>query len=49
MMFFWDETVAKRGSGEIVSCLLKFVSIHFTKLKEGETRTLVIWSDRCIG
>lgn len=49
MMFFWDETIAKRGSAEIVSCILKYVVLHFSILKTGETRKLTIWSDRCVG
>lgn len=48
-MFFWDETIGKRGSAEITSCVLKYVSANFRTLTIGETRTLVIWSDRCVG
>lgn len=49
MMFFWDETIGKRGSAEVASCILKYITLHFSKLMEGETRRLVIWSDRCVG
>lgn len=49
MMFFWNETVGKRGSAEVASCILKYVTLHFSKLKKGEARKLVLWSDRCVG
>ena len=49
MMFFWDETVGKRGAAEVSSCILKYIEIHFTPLKPGEARVLIFWSDRCIG
>lgn len=49
MMFFWDETIGKRGSAEVASCVLKYITSHYLKLREGEIRKLIIWSDRCIG
>lgn len=49
MMFFWDETVGKRGAAEVSSCILKYTEIHFTPLKPGEACVLIFWSDRCIG
>ncbi|KAJ8887652.1 hypothetical protein PR048_013870 [Dryococelus australis] len=48
-MNIWDETVGKRGSADIVSCILKDVPDNFAVLKEGEERKLIIWSDRCVG
>lgn len=48
-MCFWNETIAKRGSIEVTSCILRYVKIHFKPLHPGETRKLILWSDRCIG
>lgn len=39
-MFFWNETVGKRGSAEIATCLLKYVELHVPKMTPGPTRTL---------
>ncbi|KAJ8897504.1 hypothetical protein PR048_002851 [Dryococelus australis] len=47
-MFVWNESVAKCGSSEIPSCILKYIELHFEPLKVGEIRKLVVWSDRCI-
>lgn len=48
-MFLWHESIAKRGSKEIGSCILKYVTATFRKLQQGEERKLIVWSDRCIG
>lgn len=49
-MCFWHESVAKRGSAEIASCLLKYVSTHFKPMENiGTDRKLIVWSDRCVG
>lgn len=48
-MFLWDETIAKRGSAEITSCVWAYVLHTLSPLPEGKTRNLIIWSDRCIG
>lgn len=49
VMHVWHETTAKRGSAEIVSCLLSFILSHFKPLERCESRSLIIWSDRCVG
>jgi len=43
-MYCWTENVAKRGSVEVVSCLLKFVNDVAYDWPE-----LVLWSDSCGG
>jgi hypothetical protein len=48
-MFLWHESVAKRGSAEIASCFLKYVTDNFEPLTNHEDRKLVVWSDRCVG
>lgn len=48
-MMLWNETVAKRGSIEISSCILRYVKEHFQPLRTGERKQLIIWSDRCVG
>lgn len=48
-MYLWHETVAKRGSKEIGSCILKYVQSMFPILRSGEKRQLILWSDRCVG
>jgi hypothetical protein len=48
-MHLWHETVAKRGSAEIASCLLLYIVSTFLPLAPGEHRKLVVWSDRCVG
>lgn len=45
----WNESIARRGSAEIASCLLKFVTSNYNVLEEGEERKLIVWSDRCVG
>lgn len=45
----WNESIARRGSAEIVSCLLKYVTNNFNVLEAGQNRTLLVWSDRCVG
>ncbi|KAJ8877594.1 hypothetical protein PR048_022049 [Dryococelus australis] len=47
-MFVCNESVAKCGSSEVTSCILKYIELHFESLKVGEIRRLVVWSDRCI-
>ncbi|KAK3736691.1 hypothetical protein QZH41_011484 [Actinostola sp. cb2023] len=41
-MYMWDETVAKRGSSEIASCLKHFLTSHPSGAK-----SLVSYSDGC--
>ena len=48
-MHLWNETIAKRGSAEITSCILTYIVGKYTPLKTGVTRKLIIWSDRCVG
>lgn len=48
-MFLWHEVIAKRGSKEIGSCLLTYVTSTFLKLQPNEERKLIVWSDRCVG
>ncbi|KAJ8879142.1 hypothetical protein PR048_019748 [Dryococelus australis] len=43
-MFVWNESLAKRGSSEVTSCILKYIELHFEPLKVGEIRRLVAWS-----
>lgn len=43
-MFMWDESMAKRGSDEIGSCILKYLSVANVRAKK-----LVIFSDNCGG
>ncbi|KAF6209805.1 hypothetical protein GE061_015555 [Apolygus lucorum] len=47
-MFLWHECIAKRGSKEIGSCILKYITLTFNKLSQGEERKLIVWSDRCV-
>ncbi|KAJ4435948.1 hypothetical protein ANN_18571 [Periplaneta americana] len=47
--FVWNESVAKKGSSEVTSCILKYTQLHFQPLKPDEKKRLVAWSDRCIG
>lgn len=47
-MFLWNESVAKRGSAEIASCIFKYVLINFAPI-QNQDRKLIIWSDRCVG
>ncbi|CAH1959718.1 unnamed protein product [Acanthoscelides obtectus] len=48
-MNLWHESIAVRGSAEIVSALLAYIEDHFDILKPGEERHLILWSDRCVG
>lgn len=43
--YFWDESVASRGSQEISSCLKK----HFEKFVPKETEKIILISDACGG
>lgn len=45
-MFVWYETVAKRGSIEVASCLKKWLDMEKEK---GEFTSLVVVSDNCAG
>uniref|UniRef100_A0A8D8AUY7 (northern house mosquito) hypothetical protein n=1 Tax=Culex pipiens TaxID=7175 RepID=A0A8D8AUY7_CULPI len=45
--YIWDETVARRGSQEIGSCLLKF--LHMLNAKEPQVKEVIFYSDRCSG
>lgn len=44
MCFVWDETVAKRGSEEIASCLFKYLKEY-----ESGTEEIIFYSDCCPG
>lgn len=48
-MCLWDETKGKRGSAEIASAILAFVTLNFNPLKENKKRHFIMWSDRCVG
>lgn len=48
-MCLWHETVAKRGSSEIASCIIRYITTQYSPLLLHEERKLVIWSDRCVG
>lgn len=43
-MYLWSENVAKRGSDEIMSCILKHV-----KLNKPSSPNLIVFSDNCAG
>lgn len=45
-MYVWDEVTAKRGSIEVASCLLKYITDH--QNCEDETDVLLL-SDNCAG
>ncbi|KAG0722412.1 hypothetical protein GWK47_006039 [Chionoecetes opilio] len=45
-MFVWNETVAKRGSIEVASCLKKWLELESAK---GDFGRLVVISDNCAG
>lgn len=49
VMHVWNETTAKRGSAEIASCILKYITSIFNVLENGQQRKLILWSDRCVG
>ncbi|KAJ8873245.1 hypothetical protein PR048_026879 [Dryococelus australis] len=44
-MFEWNGLVAKCGSSEVTSCILKYIELHCEALKVNEIRRLVVWSD----
>ena len=44
-MYLWNETIAKRGSIEIASCLIHYFD-HFL---QDEVKTLKMFSDNCGG
>lgn len=48
-MYIWHEQLGKRGSAEIASCILKYITNNFNPLENGEIRKLIVWSDRCVG
>ena len=49
VMHLWYECIAGRGSTEIASCIIKYVTMNYNKLIDGEERKLIVWSDRCVG
>lgn len=48
-MNIWPEIIGKRGSAEVASCIFKYIISNFQVLSPGELRSLVVWSDRCVG
>ena len=47
---FWHESIAKRGSTEKASCLIKYVLTHFKPMENSATdKKLIVWFDRCPG
>lgn len=48
-MNVWHETIAKRGSAEISSCIVRYILNTFNKLETHQQRSLTVWSDRCTG
>lgn len=48
-MHLWHECIAKRGSVEVASCMFHYVTNKFKKLAPSEERSLIVWSDRCVG
>lgn len=48
-MFLWHERIANRGSIEIASCIMKYIKENFEILLPGQSRKLILWSDRCVG
>ena len=44
-IFYWDETVAKKGANEVISCL----DYYFTRTLPDEVDTLNLYSDGCGG
>ncbi|KAK4317768.1 hypothetical protein Pmani_011166 [Petrolisthes manimaculis] len=44
-LYVWNETIAKRGSSEIGSCLLHYIEHHVPSI----CKKLVIFSDNCGG
>ena len=49
IMCFWTQTERKRGADEILSCLHKYILSNYQALENGQNRSLIIWSDRCVG
>ena len=48
-MLLWHEAMANRGSTEIASALLLYITENFEPIEPGIDRKLVVWSDRCVG
>lgn len=48
-MFLWNETIGKRGSNDVSSCLYNYCTSKFTPLQPDEERELIVWVDRCRG
>lgn len=48
-MMLWHESIAKRGSRDIASCILWYIKSNFQKINDNEDRKLIVWSDRCVG
>lgn len=47
-MHLWHEGVANRGASEVASCLFSYIMQNFKPLSARETRSLIVWSDRCV-
>jgi hypothetical protein len=48
-MCFWTQRDGARGAAEVFSCVNKYIRNRFQILEPGAQRTLVVWSDRCVG
>ncbi|CAG7719157.1 unnamed protein product [Allacma fusca] len=48
-MFLWNECDAKKGAHKVASCIYKFITRKYNPLQSGIKRSLVVWSDRCVG
>lgn len=48
-MNLWNESIARKGSAEITSALLKHITDRYSQLEQGQERKLIVWSDRCVG
>lgn len=48
-MLFWNELEGHKGVDEVISSIWKSLTQSLEPLREGQQRTLVIWSDRCVG
>lgn len=44
VFYFWDETIASRGSQEVSSCVIKHLKLHAPNKKH-----VIIYSDTCTG
>ncbi|CAG7821268.1 unnamed protein product [Allacma fusca] len=48
-MYLWDQTVAKSCAQDVISCIWKYITNSFEILGNSESRSFIIWSDRCVG